>query len=108
MSTKQNAQRVPGKDYESKESLAHCAACGSPIAEGDRVAYCLMPVGVSFHGGLISEKLAVCSSCSTLARSSADGANKVNGQIVDRYLGDATDDVDGWLADVTLPDGGFH
>jgi hypothetical protein len=108
MSTKQKARRAPGKDYESKESLAHCAACGSPIAEGDRVAYCLMPVGVSFHGGLISEKLAVCSDCSTLARSSADGADKVNSQIVDRYLGDATDVAGILEPDVSKPDGWLH
>lgn len=85
MTQKQKARPAPGKG-ESKEILAHCAACDAPIAEGDHVAYCVIPVGLTFSGRMIGEKLAVCSICAAHAKSGIDGEARINGAIVARYL----------------------
>lgn len=87
MTEKQKArQQVPGKD-KSSEILTHCAACDAPIAEGDRVAYCVIPVGLTFTGRMIGEKLAVCSICVARAKSGMDGEAWVNDAIIARHLG---------------------
>lgn len=109
MSTKQKARREPGKD-ESSEILAHCAACGAQVSEGERVAYCVIPVGLTFSGGIIGEKLPVCSCCATLARSSAEGESRVNEQIVGRWLGPG-EDVNGGAGEepeISSPGGWVH
>lgn len=71
----------------SSKVPAHCAACASPISEGDHVGYCVIPVGLTFAGRMIGEKLVICSGCLARAKSSSAGEAQVNAEIVARYHG---------------------
>ena len=87
MTQKQKArQQVPGKDG-SKRILAHCAACAAPIHENEMVGFCVLPVGLTFDGRIIGDKMHVCAACMDRAESSEAGRESVDLEIVGRYRG---------------------
>jgi hypothetical protein len=88
MSTKEKARQPrPGKD--SSEPVVHCAACGAGIREGEPAGWAYMPVGVSFEGRLLGERLRLCGACVSRAKASEQEAEAVQKAVVDRYHGSA-------------------
>lgn len=83
-------QQVPGKD-DSKPILAHCAACAAPIHENELAGFCVLPVGLTFDGRIIGDKLHVCAACVDRAEASEAGRESVDMEIVGRYRGSDSD-----------------
>lgn len=84
MPKNEKARTMPGKD-DASPIVMECAACGAPIRKGEQCGSVLVPVGVTFEGALIGEKLPVCAACIQAAEQSDAAADEVSRAVRARY-----------------------